>query len=137
MLGEDDFGNYDDRFNDDEGSVTMIDHTGAHNLEKRGTAWVKTGRVDVTVRKTKGKSKATVRAERERALFYVGSKDIARSVVKGTDGRPIHDVWPITSEAEAIEKARKICADTGLPQIVVKIVAVIEPAERPITVTRI
>lgn len=51
----------------------------------------------------------------KKGLFYVGSKDIA-------SGR---SDWPST-EGIAILKARELCAETRTPQIVVKIIALIE-----------
>lgn len=113
---------------DDEGCVVMIDHTGAHELEPLGGRWFK-GRKVVITRKSKAQAK---KRESSMKLFYVGSKDIARNYAQGNGSD-----WPIGTEDEAITKARNLCIDTGQPQIVVKIVAVIEPAARPVTVRRV
>ena len=64
--------------------------------------------------------------DRHAKLFYVGSKEIANRTSS----------WPVTTEAEAIERARTECSKTGQPQIVVKIVAMVEQAPKPVVVKR-
>lgn len=59
--------------------------------------------------------------------FYVGSRDIANKT----------STWARATIDEAINEAVERCESTREPQIVVKIVAVIEPATAPVRVTRL
>lgn len=58
--------------------------------------------------------------------FYVGSSDIAN---RRSD-------WAKATIEEAIKQAADKCEESGEPQIVVKIVAIIEPEKQPVKVTR-